>query len=63
MGQQQDFLAQLMDLLLVQINTSAVVILSSREGVCGLFKAGRRRLLKQSLPTHIHSFTLPHTVF
>jgi len=38
MGQQQDFLAQLMDLLLVQINTSAVVILSSREGVCGLLK-------------------------
>ena len=30
MGQQQDFLAQLMDLLLVQINTSAVVILSSK---------------------------------
>ena len=50
MGQQQDFLAQLMDLLFAQINTSTVIILSSREGVCGLFKAGRRRFLKQSLP-------------
>jgi hypothetical protein len=46
MGQQQDFLAQLMDLLLVQINTSAVIILSSRKSVCGLFKAGCRRFLK-----------------
>ena len=66
MGQQQDFLAQLMDLLLVQINTSAVVILSSREGVCLILARKiviewRFHVFRFTYPCRVYSLSLPAT--